>query len=131
MPTSPGSLEADIERDLQRHARSATAAARAASVLSAAAILSSIAAAISVAGQWLAREWLVVLSAAAAMLLVIVDRFRLEERAEWHDRRTRELRALLYQLRYEAAPEREISIQWRHLTGDVERRGSPFGKGRW
>ena len=45
-------------------------------------------------------------------------------------RRTYGLRALLYQLRYEGVPERDISIQWRHLIGDVER-GSPRGGVRW
>ncbi len=131
MPTSPDSLEADIERDLQRHRRSATASCRAASLLSVAAILTSIAAGVAVAAQWLSREWLAVLSTVPAMSLVIVDSFRLDERADWHDRRTHGLRALLYQLRYEGAPAREISIQWRHLAGDAERRGSSFGKGGW
>jgi len=132
MPTtSPDSLETDIERDLQRHGRSATAASRAASLLSVAAILASIAAGVTVAAQWLSREWLAVLSTVPAMLLVIVDGFRLAERADWHDRRTHGLRVLLYQLRYEGAPEREISIQLRHLIGDLQRRESPFGKGRW
>ena len=131
MPTSPDALAADIEREVQRHARSAIAAVRAASLLSVAAILSSIAAGITVAGQSLSREWLAVLSTAPAMLLVIIDGFRLDERGAWHDRRTHGLRALLYQLRYGGAAERDISIQWRHLASESERRGSPFGKGRW
>ena len=129
MPTSPDSLEGQIERELQQHDRLATASDRAARVLSAVAILSSIVAGLSVAAQWFSGKWLAVLSTLPAAMLVMIDVFRLEERSVWHYEKTYGLRALLNQLRFEGVPERDISIQWRHLTNDMERRCPRYVKG--
>jgi hypothetical protein len=70
-----------------------------------------------------------VLSALPSAILILFDRLKFEERADWHYRRIYALRKLLNDLTRRGKSEAEVSERWDQMVEDMERKWARFGRG--
>jgi hypothetical protein len=77
-------LKRELTTELHRHKRLATANYQAAYWFSALAVLASVVAGLSVASDWFTRDKLAILSVLPGAILILFDRLKFEERADWH-----------------------------------------------
>jgi hypothetical protein len=122
-------LAQDLMKELQRHRRLATVNYQAAYWFSALAVLASVMAGLSVASDWFSKDKLAILSTLPGAILILFDRLKFEERADWHYRRTYALRSLMNDLTLRGVSEAEVSTRWEKMANDMEQQWPRFGRG--
>jgi hypothetical protein len=124
------SFDGELENEAKRHHTLATLNYQTAYLLSVAATLASFLAGLSVAGQWFGNDKLAILSATPGAILIVLSKFKFEERSNWHYRRVYAAKRLLNKLRFQGETDAEVSTEWGKVVETMEAQWPGLGKGK-